>query len=166
MIVDIFHHPTVAARGMRCACNQWHQGRPSARACLVSPWVALLCSAMIHAMPFLPPCSSPPMLAIPNFPTALLKTLCRRTYSCARSDSDIDAGGAREEALSCLPGSLMQVSTRVTWDQLLWNIRTRQGLPMRLILQFSAAASLSLCISFGTLSRIVLALRPPLACAG
>jgi len=37
---------------------------------------------------------------------------------------------------------------------------------MRLILQFSAAASLSLCISLGTLSRIVLALRPPLACVG
>jgi hypothetical protein len=110
--------------------------------------------------------SSPLILAIPNFPTALLKTPCRRTHSCSRFDSDIDAGGAREEALSCLPGSLMQVSTRVTWNQLLWNIRTRQGHPMRLILQFSASASLSLCISFGTLSRTVLALRPPLACAG
>ena len=38
--------------------------------------------------------------------------------------------------------------------------------PMRLILQLSAAASLSLCISLGTLSRTVLALRPPLACVG
>ena len=38
---------------------------------------------------------------------------------------------------------------------------------MRLILQLSAAASLSLCISLGTLSRTVLALRPPaLACVG
>jgi hypothetical protein len=37
---------------------------------------------------------------------------------------------------------------------------------MRLILQFSAAASLSLCISLGTLSRTVLVLRPPLACVG
>lgn len=34
---------------------------------------------------------------------------------------------------------------------------------MRLILQLSAAASLSLCISLGTLSRTVLALRPPLS---
>jgi hypothetical protein len=60
--------------------------------------------------------SSPPIslrLAIPNFPTALLKTPRRRTYSSPPFDSDIGAGGAREEALSCPPGSLLQLSTRV-----------------------------------------------------
>jgi len=104
LVVYILHHPSVAAR------------QPGLREQSIAPGKLSSCQSSSHRVsPWVFPAtpsdrprdavspiarSSPPLLAIPNFSTALLKTPCRRTDSCARFDSDIDAGGAREEALS------------------------------------------------------------------
>ena len=109
LVVYIAHHPSVAAR------------QPGLREQSIAPGKLSSCQSSSHSVsPWVFPAtpsdrprdavspiarSSPPLLAIPNFSTASLKMPCRRTDSCARFDSDIDAGGAREEALSRFPGS-------------------------------------------------------------